>query len=153
MAASLIFFNLDARWDVGALYFFGAYAMGACAYWAGTSARRGEWLALLALLGLGVGLTLAYEYRERIVFELESKTKSFVLTGDSLLAAKAYYTRSCFCLNRGNFKINGGSIKGKLLKANNWKVDLDLIITPTPERGGDPFSVKVSGTYKLSNPK
>jgi hypothetical protein len=93
------------------------------------------------------------EYRERIVFELESKTKSFVLTGDSLLAAKAYYTRSCFCLNRGNFKINGGSIKGKLIKANNWKVDLDLIITPTPERGGDPFSVKVSGIYKLSNPK
>ncbi len=70
MAASLIFFNLDARWDVGALYFFGAYAMGACAYWAGTSARRGKWLALLALLGLGVGLTLAYEFRERIAIAL-----------------------------------------------------------------------------------
>jgi len=93
------------------------------------------------------------EYRERIVFELENKTKSFVLTGDSLLEAKAYYTRSCFCLYRGNYKINGGSIKGKLVKANMWKVDLDLIITPSPERGGEPFIVKVSGTFKLSNIK
>jgi peptidoglycan/LPS O-acetylase OafA/YrhL len=44
--------------------------MGACAYWAGTSARRGEWLALLALLGLGVGLTLVFEFRERIAVAL-----------------------------------------------------------------------------------
>lgn len=91
------------------------------------------------------------EYRERIVFELDSKTKSFVLTGDSLLAANAFYSRSCFCLDRGNYKINGGCINGKLIKANAWKVDMDLIITPVPEHGGEPFTVKVSGTFKLSN--
>jgi hypothetical protein len=93
------------------------------------------------------------EFRERIVFELDSKTKSFVLTGDSLLLAKAYFTRSCFCLDRGNYKINGGSIKGNLTKANTWKVDMDLIITPSSERGGEPFTIKVSGTYKLSQIK
>jgi hypothetical protein len=93
------------------------------------------------------------EYKERIVFELDNNSKSFILTGDSLLGAKAYYTRSCFCLDRGNYKINGGSIKGKLIKPNTWKVDLDLIITPSVERGGEPFTVKVSGTYKLSNTK
>ncbi len=93
------------------------------------------------------------EYRERIVFQLKNKTKSFVLTGDSLISAKAYYTRSCFCLDRGNYKINGGSIKGKLVKAKTWKVDMDLVITPSPERGGEPFTVKVSGTYKVSNTK
>jgi hypothetical protein len=93
------------------------------------------------------------EYRERIVFQIDSKTKSFVLTGDSLIAAKAYYTRSCFCLDRGNYKINGGSIKGKLINANTWKVDLDLIITPSAERGVEPLTVKVSGTFKLSNTK
>jgi hypothetical protein len=93
------------------------------------------------------------EFRERIVFELDSKSKSFVLSGDTLLDAKAYFTRSCFCLDRGNYKINGGSIKGKLIKANTWKVNLDLIITPSQERGGEPFAVKVSGTYKLSNTK
>jgi hypothetical protein len=93
------------------------------------------------------------EFRERIVFELDSKSKSFVLSGDTLLDAKAYFTRSCFCLDRGNYKINGGSIKGKLIKANTWKVNLDLIITPSQERGGEPFAVKVSGTYKPSNTK
>lgn len=93
------------------------------------------------------------EYRERIVFEIDNKLKSFLLTGDSLIQAKAFYSRSCFCLDRGNYKINGGSIKGKLIKPNNWKVEMDLVITPVPEHGGEPFTVKVSGTFKTSNTK
>ncbi len=94
------------------------------------------------------------EYNERIVFEMYSKSAaSFVLTGDSILAAKAYYTRSCFCLDRGNYKINGGSILGKKINANTWKVDMDLVITPVPEFGGEPFSVKVSGTFIIPKTK
>lgn len=67
MAASLLFFNLDERWDVGALYFWGAYGMGVCAYWAGTSRQPSKWLGLLAL---GVGLALLFEFRERIAVAL-----------------------------------------------------------------------------------
>ena len=39
MLASLFFFNRDEDWDNWALYFFGAYGMGAAAFWAGNARR------------------------------------------------------------------------------------------------------------------
>jgi peptidoglycan/LPS O-acetylase OafA/YrhL len=52
--ASLLHFNLDADWDVWAVYFFGAYALGALAYWSGASDRSPLWLVALLVAGLMV---------------------------------------------------------------------------------------------------
>ncbi len=67
MLASLFFFNRDPAWDNWAIYFFGAYGMGATAFWAGGSRRPALYLSLLAIMG---GLALALEFRERIVLAL-----------------------------------------------------------------------------------
>ncbi|NMM19686.1 MAG: acyltransferase [Rhodoferax sp.] len=67
MLASLFFFNRDEGWDNWALYFFGAYGMGAAAFWAGNARRPGWLLGLLAGIGL---LALAFDFRERIALAL-----------------------------------------------------------------------------------
>ncbi len=67
MLASLFFFNRDDAWDNWAPYFFGAYGLGAAAFWAGRSNRPGGLLALLALVGL---LALMLDFRERIALAL-----------------------------------------------------------------------------------
>lgn len=65
--ASLFFFNRDEGWDNWALYFFGAYGLGAAALWAG-NARHPGWL-LSALAGVGL-LALVFDFRERIALAL-----------------------------------------------------------------------------------
>ncbi|WP_114972065.1 acyltransferase family protein [Rhodoferax ferrireducens] len=67
MLASLFFFNRDADWDNWALYFFGAYGLGAAAFWAGNARRPGWLLVLLAGVGL---LALVFDFRERIALAL-----------------------------------------------------------------------------------
>ena len=65
--ASLLFFNRDASWDNWALYFFGAYGMGALAYWVGSARHPSKLLALMALAGL---LALVLDFRGRIALAL-----------------------------------------------------------------------------------
>lgn len=67
MLASLFFFNRHEVWSNWALYFFGAYGMGAAAFWAGNARRPGRLLGLLAGAGL---LALAFDFRERIALAL-----------------------------------------------------------------------------------
>ncbi|MDP1655650.1 MAG: acyltransferase [Hylemonella sp.] len=67
MLASLFFFNRDADWDNWALYFFGAYGMGALAYWIGSSRHPAKLLGLLALAGL---FALMLDFRGRIALAL-----------------------------------------------------------------------------------
>ena len=51
---SLLHFNLDADWDVWAVYFFGAYGLGALAYWSGARDRSPLWLVVLFLAGIAI---------------------------------------------------------------------------------------------------
>jgi len=63
---SLLVFNRQASFDITALYFFGAYALGMLAFWASreAGARRGFWLAVILALGV---LALVLEFRGRLV--------------------------------------------------------------------------------------
>jgi peptidoglycan/LPS O-acetylase OafA/YrhL len=61
--ASLFVFNRDDAWDETALYFFGAYGLGALGYWA---SKRRHGLALLALLATVVVAALLLDFRGRI---------------------------------------------------------------------------------------
>lgn len=63
---SLLVFNRQPSFDITALYFFGAYALGMLAFWASreAGARRGFWLAAIAVLG---ALALALDFRGRLV--------------------------------------------------------------------------------------
>lgn len=68
--ASLFYFNRDSDWDNWAVYFFGAYGLGALSYWAsrGEAGRR----ATLWLTGMAVftAVALAVDWRTRIALAL-----------------------------------------------------------------------------------
>ncbi|RZT31415.1 acyltransferase family protein [Cupriavidus agavae] len=65
--ASLFWFNRDARWDIWAIYFFGAYGLGALAFWASNPGRSLAPLLALAAIGLAA---LAVDFRLRIAVAL-----------------------------------------------------------------------------------
>ena len=61
--ASLFYFNLNESRSDWAPYFFGAYGMGAIAWWAGRSKYAVRYLSLLALIGVAA---LLWDFRLRI---------------------------------------------------------------------------------------
>lgn len=65
--ASLAYFNRDATWDAWAVYFFGAYALGAIAYWSSTRASS-TWLGVVAVAAALAAL--AADFRVRIAVAL-----------------------------------------------------------------------------------
>ncbi|MFC0252104.1 acyltransferase family protein [Massilia consociata] len=68
VAASLLYFNLDADWDVWAPYFLGSYGMGALAWWASNPSRRPRGVAvLLCMMALPALLSLMLDFRERVM--------------------------------------------------------------------------------------
>lgn len=67
MAASLFWFNRDASLDSWALYFFGAYGLGAATYWIAQSRHAVRGLTLLAALALAA---LAVDFRGRLLVAL-----------------------------------------------------------------------------------
>ena len=82
VAASLVIFNRNPALDDWALYFFGAYGMGALVHWIGISRHPRAYMLLLS----GVGLSaLALEWRSRIALAL--------LTAWVLAALQARYAR------------------------------------------------------------
>jgi peptidoglycan/LPS O-acetylase OafA/YrhL len=69
--ASLLYFNLDADWDVWAPYFLGSYGLGALAWWASDPARRPRSVAILLLLmTVPALLALTVDFRSRIALAL-----------------------------------------------------------------------------------
>jgi peptidoglycan/LPS O-acetylase OafA/YrhL len=66
-AASLLGFNRDAQWDAWGVYFFGSYALGALAAWAGPG--RGGRAAVIAIVVLG-STALLLDFRIRIAVAL-----------------------------------------------------------------------------------
>ena len=65
--ASLYHFNRDADWDMWALYFFGAYALGVLTYWATNRTQAVGWLLLMAV---AVMAAVLLDYRARIAVAL-----------------------------------------------------------------------------------
>jgi len=69
--ASLLYFNLDADWDVWAPYFLGSYGLGALAWWASDPTRRPRSTAvLLLLMAVPALLALTVDFRSRIALAL-----------------------------------------------------------------------------------
>jgi peptidoglycan/LPS O-acetylase OafA/YrhL len=70
-SASLLYFNLDADWDVWAPYFFGSYGLGILAWWASDPKRHQHGVALLlAMILLPTLIGLLVDFRSRIAVAL-----------------------------------------------------------------------------------
>jgi peptidoglycan/LPS O-acetylase OafA/YrhL len=67
LLASLFYFNRDDTWDNWAIYFFGAYGMGAITYWMIRRNHASVWLAVILALALA---SLVIDYRTRIAVAL-----------------------------------------------------------------------------------
>lgn len=72
--ASLFAFNLDARWDATALYFWGAYGLGVISWYASRHGSAAVWTAALGGLAM---MALGWAFRERIA--LAFATSFFLL--------------------------------------------------------------------------
>ncbi|MGE0351549.1 acyltransferase family protein [Hydrogenophaga sp.] len=71
VVASLFHFNREAGWDSWALYFFGAYGLGALTYWStrhGAAWQTGRWV-MAALVAMTL-VALVIDFRERIALAL-----------------------------------------------------------------------------------
>lgn len=68
--ASLFHFNRDSGWDNWAIYFFGAYGLGALAFWASRADAGRSTQAWLAGMVLLTALALALDWRTRIALAL-----------------------------------------------------------------------------------
>ena len=69
--ASLLYFNLDADWDIWAPYFLGSYGLGALAWWASDPARRPHSVAIiLTMMAAPALLALTLDFRSRIALAL-----------------------------------------------------------------------------------
>ncbi|MCE1241232.1 MAG: acyltransferase [Azonexaceae bacterium] len=64
---SLFWFNRHAELDNWAIYFFGAYGLGAAAWWASTRGRLHIWLGVIATVGVAA---LVEDFRLRIALAL-----------------------------------------------------------------------------------
>lgn len=67
MMLSLFYFNRNAHFDNWAVYFFGAYGLGAVAYWAARSSRARQWLVVFGAVSIAA---LVIDFRGRIVLAL-----------------------------------------------------------------------------------
>lgn len=67
---SLFHFNRDSGWDNWAVYFFGAYGLGALTYWLSRVDAGRNTLVWLAGLVVFTGLALAVDWRTRIALAL-----------------------------------------------------------------------------------
>ena len=67
IAVSLFFFNRDASWDNWAVYFFGAYGLGAVTYWGTQPNRISLWFAAIVAIAI---TALWLDFRIRILVAL-----------------------------------------------------------------------------------
>ncbi len=65
--SSLFWFNRDASWDNWAIYFFGAYGLGAAAWWASERKQMSAWLGVILTV---VVAALVIDFRLRIALAL-----------------------------------------------------------------------------------
>lgn len=72
--ASLFWFNRNPELDAWAVYFFGAYGMGALAYWAGQ--RHSSWLLFMVLLA---AVALMIDFRPRIAVAIAVAVALYVV--------------------------------------------------------------------------
>lgn len=67
---SLFGFNRDPAWDDWAPYFFGAYGMGALAYWCTLPRRQARVVLALGVMAVCTGVALYIDFRTRIAVAL-----------------------------------------------------------------------------------
>ncbi|MDR2838911.1 MAG: acyltransferase [Azonexus sp.] len=66
-AASQFWFNRDAGWDNWALYFFGAYGLGAAVWWLSARRQLASWLGVIATITIAA---LVVDFRLRLALAL-----------------------------------------------------------------------------------
>jgi peptidoglycan/LPS O-acetylase OafA/YrhL len=74
---SLAFFNRQPQWDIWAPYFFGAYALGAFAWWLAQRACPPFWAGVVAAAALAV---LVFDFRIRIAVALATAALLYAVT-------------------------------------------------------------------------
>jgi hypothetical protein len=90
------------------------------------------------------------EYTEQIGFTIvPDKTGKFVLTGQQLQAAQAYFYKGCFCSDRGTFAIASGTIKGTRMSKTEWYINMNVTVKTGRGDNKQTVAKKMKGRYKI----
>lgn len=90
------------------------------------------------------------EYREIIGFNIvPDKTGRFELKGEDIKKANGYLYKGCFCIDRGNSPVTGGTIKGVKMSKTTWYINADLKISVNKGEGIEVVNKKIKGTFKI----
>lgn len=85
------------------------------------------------------------EFSEKVAFEIPPPKKDhFRLTAGN---ARLYYTRSCFCMDRGNFMADTFTVTAKKINKDRWEVSGSFVVNASKERGNNAFSKTFGGTF------
>lgn len=87
------------------------------------------------------------EMYESVVFEVDSSWKSFTFR-KKIAQSKATYNLGCFCIGRGYYKVNRGTIKGRKLSNGNFYVEADLTVTYS---SGNKRRIQFKGEFKAAH--
>ena len=66
-------------------------------------------------------------YREKIVFEIDSGDGLFQITDSTIAEHNVYYGQLCMCVDRGYQQVKKGSVQGMILENGNWYVEVDVV--------------------------
>jgi hypothetical protein len=90
------------------------------------------------------------EYKEIIGFNIvPDKTGRFVLSGDQLKSANAYFYKGCFCMDRGSWPVTGGTVRGTKMSKTTWYINAELQVS---SRMGDQpvtHTKKIKGIFRI----
>lgn len=92
------------------------------------------------------------EYFESFMFQIpQPKGTAFSLKGKDLAKANATFQKSCFCADRGYFRITEGSIVGKKINSNTWSVTVNIVIPAKNEQSAGAVKKKFTARYRIQS--
>ncbi len=93
------------------------------------------------------------EYTESFSFQLAPpKGNSFRISGKGIAAANSIFQKSCFCADRGYFRIKEGTITGTKLNNSTWVVNVEITVPPKGDLSIGSIKKKFTTRYRIQVP-
>ncbi len=94
------------------------------------------------------------EYYESLIFQLAPpKGNRFMLKDEDLVKANTVFQKSCFCADRGYFKISKGAITGTRINNTTWKITANYVVPAKNGLSMGPISKSFSARFRIQTQK
>jgi hypothetical protein len=94
------------------------------------------------------------EYYESLMFQIAPpKGNRFVLKDADLVKANTVFQKSCFCADRGYFKISKGTISGTRINSTTWKITASYTVPSKNGLSMGPLTKNFTGRFRIQSQK